>query len=213
MSKTTELTEITTETLTPDLPAESEPAEYVSSNDTIEYGFERESWLEGYDAYYKLYRRRRTILFVVLFLVLALLFVQQVAVDPSYGVGWTCLAICLAVAVIYAFAPKYERRNVERALPAIKNDRYVLKIFQDKITVRTIIPEDDAQYLEPDESGNPIPYPEIPETTIDLSDKTLKTAETEKMFGVFTKYTQCIIPKQDLSEEQLCLLRESVIRN
>ncbi|MCD7846441.1 MAG: hypothetical protein LUG49_00170 [Oscillospiraceae bacterium] len=186
----------------------SEPAEYTSSCDTIEYGFDEESWLEGYDAYYKLYRRRRTIGFVVLFLVLALLFVQQVVMDPTYGVGWTCLAICLAIALVYALAPAYEKRNVRRALPAIQNDRYVLKIYPNKITVRTILPEEDSQYLEPDEFGNLKPYPEIPETTIDLTDKTLKTAETDKMFAVYTKYTQCIIPKGNISEEQLERLRK-----
>ncbi|MCD7771051.1 MAG: hypothetical protein LUH23_03050 [Oscillospiraceae bacterium] len=186
----------------------TEPAEYVASCDTIEYGFNQESWLEGYDMYYKLYKRKRTILFVVLFLVLGLLFVQQVVMDPTYGVGWMCLAICLAVAVVYALSPWYERKNVQKALPAIENDRYILKIYPEKITVRTILPEDDSQYLEPDESGNLKPYPEIPETVIDLSDKTLKTAETDKMFAVYTKYTQCIIPKGDLSEEELERLRK-----
>ncbi|MCD7731981.1 MAG: hypothetical protein LUH56_00870 [Oscillospiraceae bacterium] len=190
----------------------TEPAEYVSSCDTIEYGFDEESWLEGYDMYYKLYRRKRTICFVVLFLVLAALFVQQVVLDPTYGVGWTCLAICLAIALVYALAPAYEKRNVKRALPAIENDRHVLKIYPEKITVRTILPEDDAQYLEPDESGNLMPYPEIPETVIDLTDKTLKTAETDKMFAVYTKYTQSIIPKADLSEEELERLKQCVIR-
>jgi len=191
---------------------EASPAEYVSTCDTIEYGFDEESWLEGYDAYYKLYRRRRTIIFVVLFLVLAALFVQQVVLDPTYGVGWTCLAICLAIVLVYALAPAYEKRNVRRALPAIQNDRYVLKIYPNKITVRTIFPEEDSQYLEPDESGALKPYPEIPETTIDLSDKTLKTAETEKMFAVFTKYTQCIVTKGDLREEELERLKQCVIR-
>ncbi len=186
----------------------AEQAEYVASCDTIEYGFHQESWLEGYDMYYKLYRRKRTILFVVLFLVLGLLFVQQVVMDPTYGVGWMCLAICFAVAVVYALSPWYERKNVIKALPAIENDRYVLKIYPEKITIRTIISEDDSQYLEPDESGNLKPYPTIPETVIDLSDKTLKTAETEKMFAVFTKYTQSIIPKEDLSEEELERLRK-----
>ncbi|MCD8108423.1 MAG: hypothetical protein LUE20_10775 [Oscillospiraceae bacterium] len=190
----------------------TEQAEYTSSCDTIEYGFNQESWLEGYDMYYKMYRRRRTIAFVVLFLVLALLFVQQVVMDPSYGVGWTCLAICLAVAVVYALSPWYERKNVIKALPAIENDRYVMKIYPNKITIRTIIPSDDSQYLEPDESGNLKPYPEIPETVIDLSDKTLKTAETDKMFAVYTKYTQSIIPKSDLSEEELLVLRERVVK-
>ncbi|MCD8005448.1 MAG: hypothetical protein LUF29_00510, partial [Oscillospiraceae bacterium] len=188
-------------------------AEYVASCDTIEYGFDQESWLEGYDTYYKLYRRRRTIIFVALFLVLALLFVQQVVMDPSYGVGWMCLAICLAVAVVYALSPWYERKNVIKALPAIENDRYVMKIYPEKITIRTILPEDDSEYLEPDESGNLKPYPEIPETVIDLTDKTLKTAETDKMFGIFTKYTQCIIPKKDVSEEELERLKQCVMRN
>ncbi len=190
----------------------TEPAEYVASCDTIEYGFNQESWLQGYDMYYKLYRRKRTILFVVLFLVLGLLFVQQVVMDPSYGVGWMCLAICLAVAVVYALSPWYERKNVIKALPAIENDRYILKIYLEKITIRTILPEDDSQYLEPDESGNLKPYPEIPETVIDLSDKTLKTAETDKMFAVYTKYTQSIIPKSDLSEEELCVLRTKFVK-
>ncbi|MCD7785425.1 MAG: hypothetical protein LUH18_07610 [Oscillospiraceae bacterium] len=192
---------------------EASPTEYTGGCDTIEYGFHQESWLEGYDAYYKLYRRRRTIIFVVLFLILGMLFVQQVVINPSYGVGWMCLAICFAVAVVYALSPWYERKNVIKALPAIENDRYVLKIYPKKITVRTIIPEEDSQYLEPDESGNLKPYPEIPETVIDLSDKTLKTAETDKMFAVFTKYTQSIIPKEDLREEELEKLRKLGIRN
>ncbi len=178
------------------------------SCDTIEYGFEQESWLEGYDMYYKLYRKRRTIIFAVIFLVLALLFVQQVAVDPTYGVGWMCLVICVAIAVVYLISPVIEKKNVKNALPAIENDRYVVRIYPEKVTVKTILPEDDEKYLEPDETGELKPYPEIPETVIDLSDKTLKTAETDKMFAIYTKYTQCIITKKDLSEDEIEKLRE-----
>ncbi len=178
------------------------------SCDTIEYGFEQESWLEGYDMYYKLYRKRRTIIFAVIFLVLALLFVQQVAVDPTYGVGWMCLVICVAIAVVYLISPVIEKKNVKNALPAIENDRYVVRIYPEKVTVKTILPADDEKYLEPDETGELKPYPEIPETVIDLSDKTLKTAETDKMFAIYTKYTQCIITKKDLSEDEIKMLRE-----
>ena len=174
------------------------------------YSVKAEEWLEGYDIYYKTFRRKFTYIKAAIFLIPLLLFAQQIILEPTYTMGWVCIVICIAaIACIFAM-PGVERKNTERALGAIKDDKYELILTDDKLTVSTILPDNEADYLENDADGNVIPAPEIKPTVVDLKEKGLQLVETEKIIGVFTKSLSLAIPKSELNVHDKTVLRETI---
>lgn len=175
----------------------------------FEFSHNSEYWLDGYSEYVKLFRRKKTIILTSAFGVLSLLFLQQVIMDSSYGMGWVCFAISVSMMLITLLSPVMEKKNIDRnALDVIKDDRYIFRIYDDKYSVETILPESDKEYLETDKEGNEISYPDIPPTVTPLSEKSLKVIEKEGYFGFFSKISYCVIPKADLSGEDIKALKE-----
>ena len=60
------------------------------------------------------------------------LFVEQIVRDPSYGVGWFCLAICIFIIAVNVMSPLVQKRKIASALDEIKADRYILNIYDDR---------------------------------------------------------------------------------
>lgn len=165
------------------------------------YSVKPEEWLEGYDLYYKLYRRKGTYLKAALFVAALLLFIQQVWLDPYFIMGWICAAVCIgAIVCIVYLTPKMERGTTERALETIKGEKYELLLTEDKLTVSAIVPE-----------GEETPDGKRP-TVIDIRDKSVKIIETEKIIGLFSKDTSVVVPKSELNEYDVGVLKETVER-
>lgn len=157
-------------------------------NISIEYGHEKQCWLDGYDSYTRLFKRKRQIVFTVLFAVIAVLFVEQIVRDPQYGTGWFCLAICIFMLAVNLLTPHIEKKKIACALDNIKDDRYTITIYEDRFCVKTVPSGEEAE--------------QIPETVTLLSDKTLRAVEKQGYYGLFSKTTFCIIPRSGLSEDE-----------
>lgn len=176
---------------------------------SFEFSHSSEYWLDGYKEYVRIFRRKKTIILSIAFGVLSLLFLQQVVIDSSYGLGWMCLAISVSMMLMTLLSPVFERKNIGRdALSVIKDDRYIFRIFDDKYSVETILPNSDNEYLDTDDDGNKIPLPEISPTITPLSEKSLKVLEKDGYFGFFSKISYCVIPKADLKDEDIKILKE-----
>lgn len=173
---------------------------------SFEFSFDKEIWLKGYEIYNRLFRRHKKILYTAVFGVLALLFLQQIIMNPSYGVGWVCMAISLGVITAVWLNPLFERKKLNPALDALKDDKYLLSFYVDKYTVKTILPESDNEFLDVNENGEKVPLEPIPQTTVSFSDKDFKAVVTDDLIGMFTPGTQCIIPKKCLDEEKIKLI-------
>lgn len=174
------------------------------------YPIKPEEWLEGYDLYQKMYRRKFTYIKACAFLIPLILFLQQIWIDPYFTVGYICIAVCVGAIVCIFLTPGIERKTTERALEAIKDDNYVLTLFDDRIEISTVLPESDEKFLEPDESGAKKPLPEIAPTVILLSEKNLRAVETEKIIGVFTSKTSAVIPKSALNDRDVSVLKTAL---
>lgn len=173
------------------------------------YSIKSEEWMEGYDLYKKMFTRKFTYIKAAIFLIPLLLFVQQVWIDPTYTMGWICIVVCIgAIAAIFA-NPRLERKNIEHALEAVKDDKYEFTLYDDKFTVSTILPENESEYLDRDENGNAVPLPEIKPTEVSLKEKGLKIIETEKIFGFYTKAVSLTVPKSALNDRDTAILRET----
>ena len=173
----------------------------------LTYSVAPSEWLEGYDLYYKAYRKKFTYIKAAIFLIPLLLFAQQIFIDPYYTLGWICIIVCIGAIACILATPKLERKNSERALEALRDDKYHLTLTDKKLTVSTIIPESDEQYLEYDKDGNQRQLPEIPPTVVELDEKGLKLIETGDIFVVMSKSINLVVPKAAMSENETNILR------
>lgn len=165
----------------------------------FEFSHNNDIWIKGYDIFNRLYRRKKKIIYTVMFAVLAALFSEQIIRDPGYGVGWVCFAICLAVITVTWISPMIERKNVCEAVKELDGYRYLFTLFDDKFSVETIIMPSDNDGGEA-ENANDGELSDIAPTECMLSEKSIKAVETDEMIAIFSDRTQCIIPKSDISE-------------
>lgn len=169
----------------------------------INYVITKEHWLEGWDIYYMLFRRKWAYIRAGVFVIPLVLFVDQVIRQPSYGIGWMSIAICLACMASPILLKKKERMQYDAALDGIKDGSFEVTIDGSTLTLKTIVPESEVEYLDKDEDGNPIPLEPIPESVCDLSDKKLKCVETANIIGIYSKKGSYIITKEGLTDEEI----------
>lgn len=176
----------------------------------LHYSIDKNEWLEGWNIYFKTFKQKWVYIRAAIFLVPLALFVEQVVRDPSYGVGWVSIGICIACISALFFSRNTEKKNYINALEALKDDEYILTVDGATLTLETILPESDKEFLEPDEEGNLKEYPAIEPTVCDLTDKTLKCFETQNIIGLFSEKFGCVIPKAKIDENELCELKASL---
>ncbi len=174
------------------------------------YKLSSEERLEGYDIYYRVKKRKFTFIKAALFAIVLILFIQQVIMDPYYTLGWICIIICAgAIACIFA-TPKMERKNFERANEALKDDAYRLETDGKTLTVSTVLPDSDGEYLDIGKDGEPIPQPEIKPTVIDLTAKDFKSFESENVITASDRTAFFTVPKSALSKYEIETLRDAL---
>lgn len=172
---------------------------------TLEYKISKDDWLNGYDLYYSLFKKKTTYLKAAIFVIPLVLFIEQVIRNPGFTVGWVCIGVCVAMIVSALMSIKLDRKNMATALEAIKDDSYVLNLFEDRLTVKTTINE-SPENLEYDENGELKPLPEIPESVCELTEKSLKVYETKDLVALFSHKGSFFIPKKDVNESDLGIL-------
>ncbi len=157
---------------------------------TLEFTCDRECWLAGYREYIKSISKKRIIIDCVIFGILSLLFIQQIVLQPDYGVGWICLAISVFMIVMSFITPIRQIKSVEATLDDIDGRKYIFKIYDDKYSVAGM------QSAEPDVTS--------------LAEKSLWACDREKYYGLYSKNTFCVIPKACLSEADLRAVSELI---
>lgn len=177
---------------------------------SITYKISKEAFMEGYDVFYRQKKAKSTYIKAALFAAALLLFIQQVWMDPYFTMGWVCIVICIGAILCILATPKMDRQNYERALKGLEGDTYRLSIENRKISVETVILDNDDKCLDADSEGNLLPHPEIKPTVIDMDDKSYRTVETDKIFVVMTKDYSLVIPKEPLSIYDTEALRDGL---
>lgn len=102
---------------------------------SLEFTCDRECWLAGYREYIKSISKKRIIIDCIIFGILSLLFIQQIVLQPDYGVGWICLAISVFMIVMSFITPIRQIKSVETTLDDIDGRKYIFKIYDDKYSV------------------------------------------------------------------------------
>ena len=175
-----------------------------------EYKISKEEWLKGYDIYASIFKKKSAYLKAAIFVIPFALCLDQVIRDPSYTMGWICIVVSLAMIVAALITPRIERKQTETALDAIKDDTYVLELYDDKFTVATKICEDESN-LEYGADGELKPLPEIPVSQCYLNDKSLRGKETDGIIALFSHTGSFFIPKSALDGESLEIFKTALI--
>lgn len=136
---------------------------------SLEFTCDRECWLAGYREYIKSISKKRIIIDCIIFGILSLLFIQQIVLQPDYGVGWICLAISVFMIVMSFITPIRQIKSVETTLDDIDGRKYIFKIYDDKYSVAGM------QSAEPDVTS--------------LAEKSLWACDREKYYGLYSKNT------------------------
>lgn len=159
---------------------------------SLTYSLASENYLEASDIQYNLFRKKTTYIKAAVFAIPLLLFIQQIFLDPYYIIGWLCIAICIAAVAAILNSPKLEKANAQHAAYILKDRQLHLEIDDSKLILSKIIPEGSEARI----------------CAVDLQEKGVKTLETEKIIGVFTKNESVVVPKEKLSVYEIEALRD-----
>lgn len=175
----------------------------------LQYKISKSIWMNGYDLYFSVFKKRSMIIKAAIFAATSLLFIDQIIKDPSNSTGWLCFIVCIAMVAMILANSRIERRNMFKALDGIEGDTYIFELFDDCFTVKTIVAENEEN-LEYDEDGNLIPLPEIEPSVCYFNDRGLRCVETSELYGVFSYRGSFFVPKAELDSEQNEVLREAL---
>lgn len=159
---------------------------------------------EGYREYQKKYVYPKSYVFMGLFLVLAANFVYGAVKAPDNFLAYLLIVVCLAMAFREWYNPRKTREAVMESVHEMGNPLYKLTVTDDALEFSTVqngdVENPDSDSTEPDD---------LPQPTRLSRDQDLKILEYDRFFlAVYGKIMFYIIPKADLSEDEMKALRE-----
>lgn len=185
---------------------------------------------EAFRNFQKKYVFPKNFVISLILAVIAGVYVHAVIKDNTQTLAYLLIVICLAMIVSLWYRPFKMRKSLAEALKEIESDTYEMKLYSDKLTIRT---EDAPKTAEPAEITEPeVPqdaetedagdgfqklFPdapadapeEIPPTEIYL-DRDVKFHEFTDFFMVYLiKRNFYVIPKKDFSEDEIRQLRQA----
>lgn len=183
----------------------------------------------------KLYVFKKNVINTILFGVVAVIFLFQIIADKTSYLSWGLMTVCVAMIAMTWITPIRVRKMLLVALEALKDDRYIFRLFKKEFEIETIIPKEDEalakELVEEDkESGefdeNRSDYKENEDEEIDDYDGRIKPeksvykypsedmriVEADDMFLIFiSKQTFHVIPKRAVSQTDSDILRRHFI--
>ena len=147
-------------------------------------------------------RKARAVFFALLFAAFLVMFIIW-----QSGIYLLGMVICAAGAFVTLYSPKQIRQTIREALEGVKDDRHILKVYDEKITIETVIAEDE--YEEGEERVSP------PPTVIKLTRGSFYLLENSSIFVIAKEsmrkiYDSYALPKNAFDEESLAVFREKL---
>lgn len=169
----------------------------------IEYNVRNNEENDAFYAFQKRFVFKQNVIKTVVFALVALIFVVRIVFEPTSALFWAGLAVCLAAIAIFWYNPVRIRKTLVQSLKPLENDRYIFKLYDEKFTIETILPEEDAK----DENGEDVV---IPPREVLFSDIGLKVLEKKSMFVLFLKKESIyVLPKRCMEEYQVNIIRNT----
>ncbi|NMA79477.1 MAG: hypothetical protein GX967_02390 [Clostridiales bacterium] len=112
---------------------------------TFEYDLTLKENDDAFRIFQKKYVMRRSIIYTIIFLILAAFYLESVIKTPNYTLGYGLLGVCIAIIFYVWYNPVKIRRKLIEALSDIKDDRYTCEIYDEYIKITTILPEEQEE--------------------------------------------------------------------
>ena len=199
-----------------------------------EYHIPLPMFQEAFRSFQKKYVFPKNAFLSVILAAIAGVYIHAAIKDNTQTMAYILIVICLAMIVTLWYRPLKIRGSLAEALKELENDIYELKLYDDKLTIRTedapkpaeaneteepaaqTEPESAAaeseteegfQKLFPETPANADAPEQIPPTEIYL-DSNVKFHEYDTYFIVYlVKQNFYVIPKKDFSESEIGQLR------
>ena len=183
-----------------------------------EYKVPHETFREAYKAYQKKYVRPKSIIFTVLFLILAADFVYAAVKSPDNRLVYLLIVVCIAMAFREWYNPHRIFMNISETMKSLGEQTYRIGIADDHIDFSTVITETEEEEIEEEVSGEedeeddetelPEEFDPTPErSTIQINEE-YNALEYDRFFLLMEgKRMFYIVPKESFSEEELEIVR------
>jgi len=183
-----------------------------------EYRVPYETFKEAYKAYQKKFVRPKSIIFSLIFLVLAADFVYAAIKAPDNRLVYLLIMVCIALAFREWYNPKRIFQNVSETVREMGEPVYKIGIADDHIDISTVEieeAEEEKNFAEgddedDDEADLPEDFDPYPEKSVLKLDEDFGLLEYEKFFLLLEgKRMFYILPKDGFSEEELEIVRST----
>lgn len=184
------------------------------------YKVPHETFKEAYKAFQKKYVYPKSIIFIVLFLVLAADFVYAAIKAPDNRLVYLLIMVCIAFAFREWYNPHRIFQNISETMKALGEPEYKIGIADDHIDITTVsLPEDeeeesaeaDGETSEDEEDEEPeLPedFDPMPEKSVVKLDESYGLLEYDKFFLLMEgKKVFYILPKEGFTEKELEIVR------
>ncbi len=179
-----------------------------------EYRVPYETFREAYKEYQKKFVRKKSIFFMVIFLILAGDFVYAAVKAPENRLVYLLIVICIAMAFREWYNPRRIFRNVSDTVREMGETLYRIAIAEDHLEISTVEEESVENYV-PDENNEDFDdeddgYDPLPEATEIPFDDEYDLLEYDRFFLILQgKRAFYILPKEGFSEEELEAVRST----
>lgn len=180
----------------------------------IEYDITLEEEDKAFRIFQRLYTLKRNIITSSLFGLVALSFAIQIISGKGDSLAWGLMVVCIAFAAVVWLNQYRIRKMLLTALEVLKDDRYILSIYEKGFEIETIIPQEDVQTareVNGDEDGDEEVMGRLkpPPSRYTFEQDGIRLVENDELYMVFvTKETFHVLPKRALTEAQKDTVKE-----
>ena len=184
------------------------------------YKVPHETFKEAYKAFQKKYVYPKSIIFTILFLILAADFVYAAVKAPDNKLVYLLIMVCIAFAFREWYNPRRLFLNISETMKALGEPEYKMGIADDHIDISTVSLPDEIEEEAPDEDGEendeedtdltdlPDEFDPMPEKTVIKLDDSYGLLEYEKFFLIMEgKKVFYILPKEGFTDKELEIVR------
>lgn len=163
---------------------------------TFEYDLTLKENDDAFRIFQKKYVMKRSIIYTIIFIILAAFYLESVIKTPNYTLGYGLLGVCIAIIFYVWYNPVKIRRKLIDALSDIKDDRYTCEVYDEYIKITTILPVDQNEDVIQSEP-----------TRLYFSSGEFEVVDSESMFIIYVKKQVIyILPKRCIGGQNICQL-------
>lgn len=172
------------------------------------YSISYEMFDNAYTVFQKKYVYPRAYIMCGLLAALAVANIVNTIISGANSImSYLLVAACLALAAINIYNPRKVKRNLMQSISGIENDVYTLEVYNDKLTIGTVLDPVEQRDEGPEEYeevfGDTGTQPEDIQKSDIYINSTLRVTERAEYFMVYIKRSMFyVIPKHALTDDE-----------